>query len=215
MTITGWQVGKYYTINHSLIKKQKMKKLSFILVAFFSLTAFTTVLTTWENDDPHSQLGFTVTHLGISDVSGTFNDFDVIVQSSRPDFSDATFELTAKTASVDTRVEARNNHLKSADFFDVAKHPELKFKSTSLKKKGKDKYDLTGNLTLHGITKPVTLNLTYRGVTQNPMSKASTAGFQLEGVIRRSDFNVGAGFPAPMISDEVRIKADGEFVQKK
>src|SRR6478672_728056 len=131
-----------------------MKKLALILAAIVTLTAFTTVLPTWQNDDPHSQLGFTVTHLGINDVSGTFNDFDVNVKSSKPDFSDATFELTAKTASIDTRVEARNNHLKSADFFDVATYPELTFKSTSLKKKGKNSYALSGNLTLHGITRP-------------------------------------------------------------
>ena len=191
-----------------------MKKLALVLTAFITLAAFTTGVTTWENDDPHSQLGFTVTHLGIADVSGTFNDFDVTVKSSKPDFSDAVFELTAKTASIDTRVEARNKHLKSADFFDVEKYPELTFKSTSLKEDGKDSYKLSGNLTLHGITKPVTMNLTYRGTTQNPMSKATTAGFQLDGVIKRSDFNVGPGFPAAMISDEVRIKADGEFIQK-
>jgi polyisoprenoid-binding protein YceI len=191
-----------------------MKKLLIILAAFITLTAFTKALSTWQNDDPHSQLGFTVTHLGISDISGTFNDFDVTIQSSKPDFSDASFQLKAKTASIDTRVEARNNHLKSADFFDVAKYPELNFATTSLKKKGKNKYALTGNLTLHGITKPVTMTVTFRGTTQNPMSKATTAGFQLEGVIKRSDFNLGAGFPAPMISNEVRIKADGEFTQK-
>lgn len=191
-----------------------MKKLALILAAFVTLSAFTTVLSNWQNDDPHSQLGFTVTHLGINDVSGTFNDFDVNVKSSKPDFSDATFELTAKTASIDTRVEARNNHLKSADFFDVATYPELTFKSTSLKKKGKNSYALSGNLTLHGITRPVTMNLKYRGTTQNPMSKATTAGFQLDGVIKRSDFNVGPGFPSTMVSDEVRIKADGEFTQK-
>ncbi|SKB29622.1 YceI family protein [Daejeonella lutea] len=192
-----------------------MKKYFFILIAFFALSAFTNVVPTWLNDDPHSQLGFTVTHLGISDVSGTFNDFDVKIESSKPDFSDASFELTAKASSIDTRVEARNNHLKSPDFFDVAKYPELTFKSTSLKKNGKDKYKLSGDLTLHGVTKQVTMDLTYRGTVVNPMSKANTAGFQLEGVIKRSDFNLGAGFPAPMISDEVRIKADGEFAQKK
>jgi polyisoprenoid-binding protein YceI len=190
-----------------------MKKFAIILSAFFVLTAFTTTLNTWTNDDPHSQLGFTVTHLGIADVSGTFNDFDVTVNTSKPDFSDASFELTAKTASIDTRVEARNNHLKSADFFDVAKYPTLDFKSTSIKKAGKNKYKLTGNLTLHGITKPVIMDLLYRGTTENPMSKKKTAGFQLTGTIKRSDFNVGPGFPAPMVSNEVRIKADGEFVQ--
>ena len=190
-----------------------MKKITIILSAFFLLTAFTTGLISWQNDDAHSQLSFTVTHLGVSDVSGTFNDFDVTVKSSKPDFSDASFELIAKTASLDTRVDARNNHLKSADFFNVEKYPELTFKSTSLNKTGKNEYKLNGNLTLLGITKPVTMNLLYRGTVENAMNKKQTAGFQLTGTIKRSDFNVGPGFPAPMISDEVRIKADGEFTQ--
>lgn len=190
-----------------------MKKLAIILSAFFLLTAFTTLNNVWKNDDPHSQLGFTVTHLGIADVSGTFNDFDVIVNSSKPDFSDAQFELIAKTASIDTRVEARNNHLKSADFFDAEKNPTLNFKSTSMKKNGKNKYKLTGDLSLNGVTKQVTMDLVYKGSVENPMSKKLTAGFQVTGTIKRSDFNLGSKFPAPMISDEVRIKADGEFVQ--
>lgn len=192
-----------------------MKKTVSILSVFFVLTAFTAAVTTWKNDKAHSQLAFTVTHLGISDVSGTFNDFDVSVTSSKPDFSDAVFELKANVNSISTRVEARDTHLKSADFFDAAKYPEITFKSTSLKKNGKDNYKLSGNLTMHGITKPVTMDLKYRGTTQNPMSKANTAGFQLEGVVKRSDFNIGAGFPEAMISNEVRIKADGEFTQAK
>jgi polyisoprenoid-binding protein YceI len=190
-----------------------MKKLFIFLAAFITLTAFTALTNVWKNDPPHSQLGFTVKHLGISDVSGVFNDFDVTVNSSKPDFSDAVFELNAKVASIDTRVEARNNHLKSADFFDAEKYPTMHFKSTSVKTVGKNKYKLTGDLTLHGIAKPVTMDLEYRGTVENPMSKKQTAGFQVTGVIKRSDFNLGNGFPPPMISNEVRIKADGEFVQ--
>jgi polyisoprenoid-binding protein YceI len=205
--------GASGNLGAAISKSLSQGKTALILAAFFTLAAFTTALSTWNNDDPHSQLGFTVTHLGITDVSGTFNDFDVQVTSSKADFSDASFELTAKAASIDTRVEARNAHLKSADFLDATKYPELAFKSTSIKKNGKNSFKLSGDLTLHGVTKPVTMNLTYRGTTQNPMSKATTAGFQLEGMIKRSDFNVGPGFPATMISDEVRIKADGEFIQ--
>ena len=190
-----------------------MKKLLFIAAAFIGLSAFTIVDGTWKNDPPHSQLGFTVTHLGIADVSGTFNDFEVTVKSSKPEFSDAAFTLTAKAASIDTRVEMRNNHLKSADFFEVEKFPTLTFKSTGIKNIGKNSYKLTGDLTLHGLTKSVTLDLLYRGTTENPMSKKQTAGFELTGTIKRTDFNLGAKFPAPMISDEVRIKADGEFIQ--
>ncbi|MBO9684848.1 MAG: YceI family protein [Flavisolibacter sp.] len=190
-----------------------MKKLFIILTAFVALTAFTSLNNIWKNDPPHSQLGFTVKHLGISDISGVFNDFDVTVTSLKPDFSDAVVELNAKIASIDTRVEARDNHLKSADFFDAEKYPTMHFKSTSLKNAGKNKYKLTGDLTLHGVTKPVTMDLTYTGTVENPMNKKPTAGFQVTGVIKRSDFNLGNGFPPPMISDEVRIKADGEFVR--
>ena len=191
-----------------------MKKLFFIAAAFIAFSAFTVINDTWTNDDPHSQLGFTVTHLGISDVSGTFNDFDVVVKSVKPDFSDASIELTAKTASIDTRVEARNNHLKSADFFDVAKYETLSFKSTGLVKVEDNKYKLNGNLTLHGITKPITVDLLYKGTVENPMTKKATSGFQITGTIKRSDFHIGDNFPAAMISDEVRIKADGEFIQQ-
>jgi len=188
-----------------------MKKILFAAIAFVTFTAFVTLNNTWENDDAHSQIQFTVTHLGVSDVSGTFNDFDVKVTTSKADFSDAVFELSANTASVSTRVEARDNHLKSADFFDAEKYPTLNFKSTGITKSAKDKYKLTGNLTLHGVTKAVSLDLVYRGTVENPMSKKQTAGFQITGIIKRSDFKVGEKFPAMMVSDEVRIKADGEF----
>ena len=190
-----------------------MKKITFILSFFLlSITAF--AQNTWKADPFHSKLGFTVTHLGIADVPGHFDKYDVTITSSKPDFSDAVVELTAQVNSINTRVEPRDNHLKSADFFDAQKFPEMKFKSTSIKKAGKNKYALTGNLTLHGVTKPVALILQHRGTTANPNAKgAPVAGIQVTGTIKRSDFGLGNGFPAPMISDEVLIKADGEFGQ--
>ncbi len=190
-----------------------MKKLSILLAAFFLFSSFSPATGSWENDDAHSRLGFTVTHLGISDISGAFGDFDVKVAATKPDFSDAVFELSARVASIDTRVEARDNHLKSADFFDAEKFPTLTFKSSAIRKTAKNNYKLSGNLSLHGVTKPVTMNLVYKGTVSNPMSKKATAGFQITGSIKRSDFNIGGGFPEAVISDEVRIKADGEFIQ--
>lgn len=189
-----------------------MKRYLFIAVAFLGLSAFT-FNNLWKNDPAHSQLGFTVTHLGINDVSGFFKDFTVSVESAKADLSDAVVTLSAKTASVDTRIEARDNHLKSADFFDAEKFPEISFKSTSIKKAGKDAFKLTGDLTLHGVTKPVTVDLLYKGKTQNPMSKKETTAFQVTGSIKRSDFKIGEKFPDGMVSDVVRIKADGEFAQ--
>jgi len=193
-----------------------MKKISLLLsiVAVLSLSAFTTSSpTTWTNDAPHSQLFFTVTHLGINDVSGTFDDFTVNVVSSKEDFSDAVFTLTAKTNSINTRVEARNNHLKSADFFDVEKYPELTFTSTEVTPAGENKYKLTGDLTIHGVTKTVTVDLLYRGQTTNPMTSQLTTSFQVDGTIKRSDFEVGGKFPEAVVSDVVRIVANGEFTQ--
>lgn len=191
-----------------------MKKITLIFsILLISLGAF--AQDTWKADPYHSRLGFTVTHLGIADVPGHFGEYDVTITASKEDFSDAVVEMTAQVASIDTRVEQRNNHLKSPDFFDVEKYPTMKFKSNSIKKAGKNKYKLTGDLTLHGVTKSVTVTMEHRGTTANPNANgAPVAGIQITGTIKRSDFAVGDGFPAPMISDEVVIKADGEFGKK-
>src|SRR5690606_8483446 len=118
-------------------------------------------------DPYHSRLGFSVTHLGIADVSGHFKKFDVKVTGAKEDFSDAKFEMTAEVSSIDTEVEMRDNHLKSADFFDAEKFPEIKFVSTSVTATDeKNKYKLNGNLTMHGQTKPVTMDLWYRGTIE-------------------------------------------------
>jgi polyisoprenoid-binding protein YceI len=191
-----------------------MKKITFI-TSFLLLSFGVFAQNSWKADSYHSKLGFTVTHLGIADVPGNFNDYDVTITSTKPDFSDAVVELTAQVASIDTRIEPRDKHLKSADFFDAEKYSTMTFKSTSIKKAGNNKYNLSGNLTLHGVTKPVTVTMLYRGTTANPNANgAPVAGIQITGTIKRSDFEVGTKFPAPMISDEVQIKADGEFGKK-
>ncbi|HLT07014.1 MAG TPA: YceI family protein [Cyclobacteriaceae bacterium] len=183
-----------------------------LFVAMISSTAIAQA--TWKVDNAHAKLTFSTVHLGISDVAGLFNEFDATIVAAEDDFSDATFELTVKVASIDTEVGMRDDHLRSPDFFEVKKYPEMTFKSTSIKKTGQDRYALTGDLTIRDITKPVTMDLWYRGTIENPQSKAPTAGFQVTGTIKRSDFNVGPKFPAAMISDEVSIKADGEFVKQ-
>lgn len=189
-----------------------MKKLTF----FFTLIILPITLfaqDTWVEDPAHSKLGFTVTHLGIADVPGYFGDYDVTIKASEEDFSDAQVELTVQTASIDTRVQQRNNHLKSADFFNVETYPTMTFKSNGIKEVSDNTYELTGDLSLHGITKPVTVTMLYRGNIQNEMtSGALKSGIQITGTIDRSEFDLGNGFPPPMISNEVQIKADGEFV---
>lgn len=190
-----------------------MKKLiSFFVVALLSTTLF--AQSSWKSDPMHSKLSFGITHLAVSEVTGLFKTFDATITGSKADFSDAAVELSVTVASINTEVEMRDNHLKTADFFDVEKFPTMTFISSSIKKAGNNKYQLTGNLTLHGVTKPVTMTLWYRGTTTNPMSKATLSGFQLTGTLKRSDFGIGPKFPAPMLSDEVSIKADGEFIKQ-
>jgi polyisoprenoid-binding protein YceI len=192
------------------MQSEKMKKtLLFMASVLFSTGVF--AQSTWKVDKAHSHLTFTVTHLSVSDVDGTFKDFDASVVASKPDFSDAKFQFTANTASVNTGVDQRDNHLKSPDFFDVAKYPTVTFTSISIKPAAANHYTLAGNMTLNGVTKPVSLDLWYRGTITNPMSKAPDAGFQVTGVIKRSDFNFGSKFGSPMLSDEVNFKASGEF----
>lgn len=187
-----------------------MKKLSlFILLTLFSVSGF--AQKTWKSDKAHSQLKFDITHLGISTVSGAFQDFDATIIENKADFSDAKFMLTAKTASINTGVEKRNDHLKSEDFFGVEAHPELTFESTAIKSLGNKKYKLDGNLTMHGVTKPVSLELVYRGSVENPMNKKMIAGFRATGMVKRADFGIGPKFAPPMLSEEVQIIADGEF----
>jgi len=169
----------------------------------------------WKSDPNHSKLAFSTTHLGISDVSGLFDRFDARIASGRADFSDAVFELTVDVRSVNTQVEMRDSHLKSGDFFQADKFPTMSYKSTSITKTGADRYKLVGNLTLHGVTREVAMDLWYRGTIENPQSREITSGFQLTGSLKRSDFGIGEKFAEPMISDEVRITADGEFLKQQ
>ncbi|MEO7045164.1 MAG: YceI family protein [Ferruginibacter sp.] len=189
-----------------------MKRLFFAAILFVQASSFAQS-TTWKNDKMHSKLTFTVTHLLVSDVDGLFKNFDVTITSSKADFSDAVFELKADVSSINTEVDMRDNDLKSAGWFDAATYPSITFKSTAITANGKNKYKLTGNLTMHGVTKPVTMDLIYRGTVQNPMSKKDDAGFKLTGTIMRADFNIGSKYPSAMVSDEVEIKADGEFAK--
>lgn len=190
-----------------------MKKIVTLLaIALLSATAVS-AQTTWKVDKAHAQIKFTITHLAVSDVEGVFKDFDVTIVSSKPDFSDAKFTLVAQTASVNTDNEKRDEDLRSETFFDVKKYNTLTFTSTGITKSAANRYKLKGNLTLHGVTKPVVMDLWYRGTINNPMTNAADAGFQLTGEIKRSAFGFGSKYSPPVLSDEVQIKANGEFAK--
>lgn len=190
-----------------------MKKITAIIATVF-MSAFVFAQTTWKSDPMHSRLAFSTVHHGISDISGLFKTFEATATANKADFSDAVFELSTDLTSIDTEVEMRDDHLRGEEFFGVEQFPKMTFKSTSIKKIGKDRYKLMGNLSLHGITKPLTITMWYRGTVENEQSKKITAGFQFSGILKRNDFNIGTKFPASMISDKVTIKADCEFIKQ-
>ena len=189
-----------------------MKKAIVVLVVA-GLFAFAPA-SVWKSDKTHSNIKFTITHLMVSDVEGSFKNFDAKITASKEDFSDAAVELSADINSINTENDQRDNHLKGADFFDAAKYPTFNFKSTEFKKVADKQYKVKGNLTLHGVTKEVTLDATYRGTVLHPMSKKNVAGFKVSGSIKRSDFGIGANYPSAMLSDEVAFTANAEFVQE-
>ena len=188
--------------------KQMKKIAGAILTTAISTIAFAQG---WTADKAHSKLGFEVTHLLVTDVEGWFKNFDISINSSKDDFTDAVITVTADISSINTDNEHRDNDLKSDHFFDAAKYPALNFKSTSFKKIDEKNYKLSGDLTMHGVTKAVLLDVTLNGVGTHPMTKKPVAGFKIKGTIKRSDFGIGSATPTTIVSDEVNIIANVEI----
>ncbi|MCL4820389.1 MAG: YceI family protein [Vicinamibacteria bacterium] len=162
----------------------------------------------WTVDKTHSELGFSVRHLGVSRVRGAFNDYAVRVEAdpSRPENSKV--EVTIQAASIDTRNQGRDNHLKSPDFFDVATHPTITFKSTSIKAAGENLYHVTGDFTMRGVTKQLTIPVAFTGFSS--MRGTDKAGFELETTINRKDYGVSWSAVLDngglVVSDDVKIE---------
>jgi polyisoprenoid-binding protein YceI len=190
-----------------------MKKfnLIIILIAAVGLSFTLPEKATWNYDVNHAKVGFSVTHMMVSDVEGYFKKASATLTTSRADFTDAVVELTADANSIFTDNEKRDTHLQSADFFEVDKYPTLTFKSFYFKKtKTPNTYFVKGNLTMHGVTKAVALTAVSRTGT-NPMTKKPMAGFKITGKLKRSDFGIGSNIPTAIVSDEVIINCNAEF----
>lgn len=184
------------------------------VVAAIALLSFTLPYAgSYKIDNVHSRFGFSVTHMSIATFNGSFKDYKLTINAPGADFENATVDLTAEIASIDTDNGQRDEHLKGADFFDAAKFPQLTFKSTSFKKVADKKYKVVGDLTLHGVTKKVELDAVHVGNAVNPQSKKEMVGFKVTGVIKRSDFGIATGFPTAALADEVSLNGDFEFTK--
>ncbi len=174
-------------------------------------------MNTWTLDTVHSEVAFKVKHLLVTNVTGHFKQFSGTVSQPSTDFADATITFEADVDSIDTKNEQRDGHLKSADFFDAANYPKLTFVSTKIDRLSDDEYQITGDMTIRGTTKPVTLNATFNG--QGPGFGGTTvAGFELAGKINRFDFGLHwtavteAG--GLIVSDEVKLVVNAELVKQ-
>jgi polyisoprenoid-binding protein YceI len=173
--------------------------------------------TTWKLDPAHSEIGFKVKHMMITNVSGSFEKFDAHVETTGVDFITAKIELTADVSSITTNNADRDTHLKSADFFDAANHPHLKFVSTKVERKDDDNYLVQGNLTIRDVTKPVQLNAEFGGIGKDPWGNEK-AGFTITGKINRTDYklNWNAALEAGgvLVGEEVKIQAELQLIKQ-
>ncbi len=191
-----------------------MKKLS-IVIALLSV-ALVQAQTTWKIDPSHSSIRFAVDHMVISEVEGIFSKYEGSVIATKDDFSNAKINFTVDVNSVNTDNAKRDEHLRSADFFETEKFPKMTFVSSSVTKTGTGKYNLKGKLTLHGVTKDIALMMTYGGTTKDPWGNTK-AGLKVTGVINRTDFGLKynsvleAG--SLMIGEEVTITAKVELAK--
>ena len=188
-----------------------MKKLNALLLGLM-ISGSVFAQTKWTMDKAHTNVNFAVTHMTVAETTGTFNEYDINVASPADDFNGADVTFTAKTGTINTQNERRDGHLKSADFFDAEKYPEIKFAGKLIKDGGK--YHLRGKLTMKDVTKDVDFDVTYKGTLKT--AQFTKAGFKFVGTVNRFDYNLkwdktveaGGGL---VVGQEVEITANVEL----
>lgn len=182
------------------------------LIVAASLLSSSAFAGEWTVDPSHTSTTFAVKHMMVSTTKGAFDKVSGTVVGDDADFTKAQVNVTIDVNSINTREAKRDAHLKSADFFDAAKFPTITFKSTKIVAKGGGKYDLTGDLTMHGVTKPVTLSVeSLTAPTPTPFN-TTVRGVNAIGKVSRKDFGIGSANPA--VGDEVKLEIDAELVAK-
>ena len=196
-----------------------MKKTILILsILLFTVVSINAQETKWTFDNSHSKIQFDVSHMVISEVSGQFQDYEGTIFADKSDFSDAKVSFSIKVKSIDTDDKDRDEHLLTADFFDAEKFPKITFVSKSMKKVGENQYKLTGDFSMHGVTKEITLDLKYNGTVNDPWGNTK-AGFKVTGIIDRTDFglkyNSVMDTGGMMIGEEITITCKIELIKSK
>ncbi|MFC4711379.1 YceI family protein [Planococcus dechangensis] len=143
----------------------------------------------WTVDQAHSEIGFSVKHMMISKVKGSFASYEAQVEANESDLENALIDFQIDVTSIDTNNTDRDNHLRSADFFDAEQHPHIKFNATNIRKKDDDEYELVGDLTIKDVTRPVTFEAEYGGKGTNPWG-VEVVAYSVNGKINRKDFGL-------------------------
>ncbi len=195
-----------------------MKAIKLTIAALVLSAASAVAQTNWNVDPSHSKLGFSITHMMVAETEGKFNTYEAKVSSkTETDFTGGSIEFTIDINSVDTDNEKRDGHLKSADFFDAEKFPKATFKSTSIKKVKGNTYQVTGDVTIKGVTKTVTLTANHYGKSVKDPYGMTRTGFKIMGKINRKDFGITWNAPleggGTALSDNVNIMINMELTK--
>ncbi len=167
-------------------------------------------VSTWKIDSAHSGVEFQIRHLGVSNVRGSFSRIEGTIHLDEKDITQSNVDAVIDTTTVNTNQSARDKHLSSPEFFDTAKYPTMTFKSTGISNAG-GKLNMTGNLTLAGVTKPVTLALDGPAAPQKGPKGGLVSGFSATGKLQRKDFNFGSKYGQPLLGDDVTFSIDVEM----
>jgi len=193
-----------------------MRKLAALFVLAFGLAGFTpaadAVPERYAFDTAHTNILFFISHLGFSKMQGEFKSFDGGFEFDPNNVGASSASVTIQTASVDMDHDKLNEHLRAPDFFDVAKHPTMTFVSTKVEKTGDNTGRITGNLTMLGVTKPVTLDVTFNKAGKHPIYGGWYAGFSARGVVKRSEYGMTYGIPG--LGDEIEVVLEVEGVRQ-
>lgn len=188
-----------------------------MIVIGLMISASLAQTTAWEFDMAHSKISFVVDHMVISQVEGRFDSFTGSVVADSSDFSDVKVEIVIDPKTIDTDNARRDSHLRSPDFFDVEQFPDIRFVSTSVRKTNTDAYLLTGDFTMHGVTKRIELNVKHRGTIKDPRGNIR-AGFKVTGNIDRKDwglvYNSIMDTGGVMIGEDIEITGNIELIKK-